>query len=45
VPRRLASANTTIKPIVIHTAYRDSVGNADVTATTPEVTETATVIT
>ena len=45
VPRRLASAKMTINPIAIHTAYGDSPGKAEVTATTPEVTDTATVIT
>ena len=45
MPRRLATVSTTISPTEIATACGDRAGSAEVTATTPEVTETATVIT
>jgi len=45
VPRRVARVSTAISPTAIATACGDRVGIAEVTASTPEVTDTATVIT
>ena len=45
VPRRFATVSTRIRPTAMITACGDSAGIAEVTATTPEVTDTATVIT